>query len=601
MVGRRWARLGGLIGVLVVAAGCPASPPVGGGSVDAGSDDVTQATALLAVTAPLPSRSEVVALTNRLSIAATRAKGTPAAVELRVLAARLRERIWRFDRSATDAREAMELYGNIVEETAGTVASCEADVRRARLTAELTRDASATYRAAYLALERQSSLPANDGSREDCVQRLRGMLAHGEAFRPTGAAWHALLREAEQQASAQLARAAPSASATTSASASTGDAALPPPGKGEIVVVPDASTVGPGKKKLTKVQPYSWKLGGRVVLNLSAPARYETGVLPPDEAAGRGHRVYLDLFDTRYQALQDDVAASGLITRVRLGKRKFGTRVVVDLATEAARRVFYLPDPFRVVIDLSTRATEVAAPPKTPDGKRFVRRVALDPGHGGWDSGAVGPTGLSEKDVALDVAHRAAPALASELGIETMLTRDTDNFIELDERTARANAFQSDLFISIHCNATENGHASGLEVFILDPHREQDAATLRAVARENHGRHGGMDPKLLDAQLTNIAAGLGMGRSAAGSHVFADLLRKATLGSMGERFPDTIDHGTKTAGFFVLVGAEMPAVLYEMAFISNPDDEMRLGTADYRQKLADSIVNAVRAYQDGLQ
>jgi N-acetylmuramoyl-L-alanine amidase len=370
--------------------------------------------------------------------------------------------------------------------------------------------------------------------------------------------------------------------------------------EGDVVVVPDEAMVKSGNKSLAKVQPYSMPLGGRVVLTLSEPARYEAGMLEPDATAGRGHRIYLDLFDVRFKGIADHVDGKGFISGVRLGKRKFGTRVVIDLSDAATRRVFYLPDPFRVVIDLSTRVAASTAR-KVDDGKRFVTRVALDPGHGGWDAGAIGPTGLREKDVALDVAHRAAPALASELGIETMLTRDTDTFIELDERTARANAFQSDLFISIHCNATENGQASGLEVFIVDPSREQDAATLRAVARENHRKGAVMDPQLLDAQLSTIARGLGMGRNSHASRTFADLLRKSSMGSLSERFPFTADHGTKTASFFVLVGTEMPSVLYETAFISNPDDEARLATADYRQKLADAIVNAIRAYRDGLR
>ena len=105
---------------------------------------------------------------------------------------------------------------------------------------------------------------------------------------------------------------------------------------------------------------------------------------------------------------------------------------------------------------------------------------------------------------------------------------------------------------------------------------------------------------LLGSQLTNIAAGLGM-RTTQSSEIFADLLRRSTLSSVATRYPDTQDHGVKTAGFFVLVGAAMPAVLYETSFISNPDDEARLATADYRQKLADAIVNAVKAYEDGLR
>ena len=123
--------------------------------------------------------------------------------------------------------------------------------------------------------------------------------------------------------------------------------------------------------------------------------------------------------------------------------------------------MFYVPEPFRLVIDVAERDASLRA-------TRNVRRVVLDPGHGGYDPGAIGPTGLREKDVALDIAHRAAPLVARELGISTLLTRDADVFVPLEERTARANAFGADLFISIHCNATEHSGSSGVMTFVLD-------------------------------------------------------------------------------------------------------------------------------------
>lgn len=594
-----------LSGVLACAAACADRTPVGDGAAggrDPRGDARARAEGLLEADGPLPSRAEVVALTDRLSIAASQAEDEGEAAEGRVLAATLRERIWRRDRAATDAREAIELYGAAVVDAAGTALSCEADRARATLVGELAQDAAETFRAVYLALERQAAGDIDDDRTEACVRDLRTMLALSDAYRPTGAAWDALEREAAAGADTQLSLAGtaglPVAGSAT-ASASAGEGGGPPKVDEEIVVVPDESMVSPGRVNLTKVQPYSFELGGRIVLHLNGPTRYTTGMLAPDAETGRGHRLYLDLERTRIKGPKLEVEGSGLVERVRLGKRKGGhTRVVVDLKTASSRRIFYLPDPFRVIIDLNAKGP-VPTSGEALEGKRGVRRVTLDPGHGGWDAGAIGPTGLREKDVALDVAHRAAPALAAELGIETMLTRDTDVYIDLDERTARANAFQSDLFVSIHCNATENGHASGVEVFILDPSKEQDRRALDSVARENHARRK-VDPVLLGSQLTNIAAGLGM-RTTEDSSVFADLLRRSTLASVSTRYPDTQDHGVKTAGFFVLVGAAMPAVLYETSFISNPDDEARLGTADYRQKLADAIVNAVKAYEEGLK
>lgn len=132
-----------------------------------------------------------------------------------------------------------------------------------------------------------------------------------------------------------------------------------------------------------------------------------------------------------------------------------------------------------------------------------------------------------------------------------------------------------------------------------------DAAALRAAARENRlGKHKGeADHKAhvaMDSQVAAIAAGLSIGDTTARSRLFADILRKSTLASLAARYQPVPDHGVKTAGFFVLLGADMPSTLFETAFISNPQDERRLARADFRQKLADAIVNAVRAYREGV-
>lgn len=224
-------------------------------------------------------------------------------------------------------------------------------------------------------------------------------------------------------------------------------------------------------------------------------------------------------------------------------------------------------------------------------GPRVVERVVIDPGHGGHDPGAIGPRGLREKDVTLDIAHRAGPLIARELGVSALLTRDTDVFVALDERTARANAFGADLFVSIHCNAAERTGSDGIMTFVLD--RSSDAAASHVAALENAAS---------DAAAKELATTLG------GAHDdglltrslhFAELLQRAAAASLGPLYGPVQDQGVRRAGFYVLAGAHMPAVLFEVSFISNPNGEVRLNTGDYRQKLADSLVNAVRAYRDG--
>ncbi len=565
---------------------------------------MARGTQLLAPDSALPTRAEVVALTDRLAIAASKAKAAsteePTSTQMLWVAARLRERLWRLDGSVTDAREAMELYRQVLKE-GGSDVSCEADWRQARLAGEVEHDAALAYRELFLATERQAAGEKSDAAAEACLARLRAMLSRVELFKPTGTAWQAL-----QQEGAELAVAPPSGGGAPPSASGSGAPLSHPPREGftgsEVIVKPDPSMLGKEAPTLTKVQPYSWKRGGRIVLELTGPATYSTGLLKPDAATGKGHRIYVDIENVRVQGKKHrTLDADGLIEQVRMATRGNGVRVVLDLKQQVHRRVFYLPNPFRVMIDVGVPNDPPPAASAPPAGKRLVRRVTLDPGHGGWDAGAVGPTGLREKDVALDVAHRAAPALAAELGVETMLTRDNDAFIELEERTARANAFQSDLFISVHCNATENGEAQGHEIFILDPSRDGDRRAYGALLRENRSKNGiVLDPSAIDAQVSSIAAGLGLGSYTKGSNVFAGLLQKSVHASLATRYPGSHDHGVKTAGFYVLVGAQMPAVLFETAFISNPEDEARLSTADYRQKMADAIVNAVRAYRDGL-
>ena len=227
----------------------------------------------------------------------------------------------------------------------------------------------------------------------------------------------------------------------------------------------------------------------------------------------------------------------------------------------------------------------------TRGGGRPLSRVVLDPGHGGHDSGARGPAGLAEKDVTLDIAHRAAPLIARELGLTTLLTRDADDFVPLDERTAKANAFHADLFISIHCNASEDGQGRGIMTFVLDDAR--DAVAARIAARENAASPAAA------TELAGALQGMLDASSLQRSLHFADLLQRSAVASLRVAYSDEPDRGVRRAGFYVLAGAHMPAVLFEASFISEPTSELRLNTADYRQKLADAIVNSIRAYLEG--
>ncbi len=515
---------------------------------------------------PLPARTDVVARADALAVAGSRAGGEKGG-HLLVEAAALRRRLWRIERKDADALEAVELYRTA--EGASWSGACAAGVERALLEGELRADPAQTYRALYLVRA--------SGADPSCEQRATQALGTLAAFKPLPN----VLTELDRQAR-------PGGAARGDAGAAV-DGGVTKDANGSVVVPTLSAVLPAGPARITKIERYPGKESARVVVFVTHPATFSVGTLPR-QGDQRGPRLYVDIHDARYHG-KHEFDAGGLVDRVRVGRQKADTRVVLDLDATVYHRIFYLPEPFRLVIDVSRQ------PPASTDvvpgkgGKRVVRRVVLDPGHGGHDPGATGPGGLREKDVTLDIAHRAAPLVARELGISTLLTRDGDDYVALDERTARANAFQADLFVSIHCNASENAASHGVMTFVLDA--SPDVLASHVAARENSASPAAA------AELANAMSRVLDATSVGASVHFADLLQRSTMASLQPGYPDVPDQGVKRAGFYVLAGARMPAVLFETTFISNPKGEGRLDTADYRQKLADAIVNAIRAFRDG--
>jgi N-acetylmuramoyl-L-alanine amidase len=506
----------------------------------------------------LAERVEIVAQADALALEGSKKSGAEGA-RLAERAAELRVRLWRTEHRQADALEAIELYRALEQRPAVSV--CDMALDRAVLEGELENDPEKTYKSVYLARVR--------GRGSACAARAERVLDTLAAFRPLPS----VLGELDRQGGLTM-------SASPRASGSAGDA------RGPVVVPMLAADAPRGPARIGSIERYGAEDAARIVVRMSHPTTFEVGAIA--EQAGRGPRLYVDIHNAGYHgALNYDVG--GLIERVRLGRRGDGTRLVLDLKAQVYRRVFYLPEPFRLVVDVSTQPP--AAPESSARGPRVLRRIVLDPGHGGHDPGAVGPSGLKEKDVTLDLAHRAAPLLARELGVATLLTRDSDDFVALDERAAKANAFQADLFISIHSNASEDGQGRGVMTFVLDDSR--DAAAALIAARENAASPAAA------RELANVLQGTLDATSLQRSLHFAELLQRSAIASLGVSYADEPDRGVKRAGFYVLAGARMPAVLFEGSFISDPTTELRLNTTDYRQKLADAIVNACRAYRDG--
>jgi N-acetylmuramoyl-L-alanine amidase len=511
----------------------------------------------------LPERAEAVASADTLAILGTKQGGRAGAQRL-LDAAVLRERIFRVDHRQADALEAIELYRQAAHEPA---LRCSSAMSAALLEGELLRDPGLTFQAVYRAQHESGA----DGS---CKQRADAILATLNAYHPLPT----VLAQIDAEGDAHVAVSAAPAPLPLPASSAVLEAS-------DGVIVPTLGAVR-GPARVTKIERYGAPDAARVVVFVTEPSTYKVGFL---DEGGHNPRLFVDIDGATYQGPKSfDVG--GLVSRVRVGAEANHTRVVLDLTATAYRKVFYVPEPFRLVIDVSKDAPTHTE--EVTHGARAIHRVVLDPGHGGHDPGASGPSGLREKDVTLDIAHRAAPLIARELGISTLLTRDSDDYVALDERTARANAFQADLFVSIHCNASEDGAGRGVMTFVLDDSR--DPTSTRVAARENDSSTAAA------AELAGALSRGDGGQSPGRSNHFAELLQRAAIASLSPSYGDIPDSGIRRAGFYVLAGARMPAVLFETSFISNPAGETRFNTGDFRQKIADAIVNAIRAYRDGL-
>jgi N-acetylmuramoyl-L-alanine amidase len=337
---------------------------------------------------------------------------------------------------------------------------------------------------------------------------------------------------------------------------------------------------------LTQLEHWEGPEAARVVVHLDRSASFRVGDV--GSTSGQGARTYVDLDGVELGGASRETPVTGVISRIVAESTSTGSRIALDLAGPGYRRVFRLLEPFRVVIDIARRPPGSAADERRTG--RTIERIAVDPGHGGNDPGAQGPTGVREKDVTLAVAHKLAPILARQ-GLLVTLTRDEDRYVTLEERTARANAFGADLFVSIHCNAAENKTRHGVETYVLDTTTSDMAG--RVAARENATTAAASN------EVAQLLASMRLADQSVRSTHFAELLQRAGVASLGTQYHDVFDGGVHRAGFYVLVGARMPAVLFETSYVSNAVEESRLAAPDYQQRLADGIANAVKAYREG--
>jgi N-acetylmuramoyl-L-alanine amidase len=221
-----------------------------------------------------------------------------------------------------------------------------------------------------------------------------------------------------------------------------------------------------------------------------------------------------------------------------------------------------------------------------------IGRIVIDPGHGGHDTGTIGPNGLEEKDLVLDVSRRLGTLLQTRLGAEVIFTRQDDTFIPLETRTAIANQEGADLFVSVHANSSHDPNARGVETYYLNFTSSPDA--LEVAARENAVSEESIH------ELQDLVKKIALKEKIDESQEFASDVQSSLHSGLAAKNPGVRDRGVKKAPFIVLIGANMPSILAEISFVSNPGDERRMATAEYRQKIAESLYRGIAKYVSGL-
>ena len=252
------------------------------------------------------------------------------------------------------------------------------------------------------------------------------------------------------------------------------------------------------------------------------------------------------------------------------------------------------------VASLPAKGAPAAGAPPTADGETSlmralglkIGRIVIDAGHGGHDSGTLGAGGIQEKDVVLDVALRLGKLLHDRLGAEIVYTRDDDTFIPLETRTAIANKAQADLFISVHANSSPDESARGVEVYYLNFTSDPDA--MRVAARENAVSTESVH------ELSDLVKKIALKDKIDESKELASDVDASLYAGLERGNPGLKDRGVKKAPFVVLIGANMPSILAEISFVTNPDDAAQLETEAYRERVAESLFRGVAKYAAGI-
>jgi N-acetylmuramoyl-L-alanine amidase len=363
---------------------------------------------------------------------------------------------------------------------------------------------------------------------------------------------------------------------------------------------------------LTGIRFWSNPTYTRVVVDLSEEVGYTYKLLEKDLSINKPRRLYVDLEKTRLEKDITNVVSidDDLLSEVRAGQHQPDlARVVVDIKSFEKYKIFSLKNPFRIVIDVWGEAAAPSSekePAEAPKGEKppkgslakqlalGVKRIVIDAGHGGKDFGAPGyKEGIFEKDVVLDIARKLAKKVQKDLDLEVILTRDSDRYLTLEERTAIANTKNADLFISIHTNATRDHRAYGIETYFLNLATDDEA--ILVAARENATTTKNI------SDLQKILFDLMHNSKVNESSRLASFVQNSLVEKMTRHYSRIKDKGVKQAPFYVLLGAQMPSILVETSFISNERECNRLADPEYQERLCEAITKGLGKYIRELQ
>ncbi len=380
--------------------------------------------------------------------------------------------------------------------------------------------------------------------------------------------------------------------------------------KPEPVAEPDAPVTYSTDTRVTGLRFWSNPEYTRVVIDADANRPFAHNLLKRDPALKKPQRLYIDLDGTRlgngvpkHTAINDD-----LLIQARAGQHTpHSVRVVIDIKDFDNYKVFSLNDPFRLVIDVWSKGAgngrangaHNATPLVTTDNilsssiaKQLalgVRKIVIDPGHGGKDPGAPGYLkDVWEKDVVLKISKRLAARMRDRLQCDVILTRSTDTYLTLEERTAIANTRNADLFISLHCNAAKNSKLTGMETYFLNLATDDEA--IAVAARENATSRKNISD--LESILNDLMKNAKINESSR----LATKVQAAMCTGLEKKYSDIRNLGVKQAPFYVLLGARMPSILVETSFLSNKTECRRLITSSFQDRLCDAIIDGVEQY-----